>query len=211
MDESLISWKQTSAIRLFLLLTVVTGASLDLRAQQRDRVITTKRSGVVENIRQPGGSLTFTNLNVVEVIGFSLGGVTITPGQVFQADDDWLTNLWVKVKNTSEKSISHLRMSFALPEAKFIQDGRNYSMGFALEYKAGARANNANAEMKVILPGDEVELVCLETGVALQQAIASRTRVTSITILQYGGDVTALFVDGSYWMGSNLRVGGGDK
>ncbi len=209
MEESLISRKQTRTIRLFVLLAVVTGASLDLQAQQRDRVITTIRSGVVENIRQPGGPLTYTNLKVVEVIGFSLGGVTITPGQVFQADDDWLTNLRVKVRNISEKSNSHLRMSFALPEAKFIQDGRKYSMGHSLEYKAGAKVNDT--EMKVILPGEEVELVSFETGPRLKQEIANRTGVTSITILQCGGDVTALFVDGSYWMGSNLRVGRGDK
>jgi len=33
-------------------------------------------------------------------------------------------------------------MSFALPEAKFVQDGRRYTMGVSLDYKAGARANN---------------------------------------------------------------------
>ena len=205
------TWKRTSAIRWLLLVGVVTGSGLDLQAQKRDRLITTIRSGMRESIRQPDGSLTFTNLSTVEVIGFSLGGVTVNPGQVFQADDDWLTNLRVKVKNISGKSISHLRMNLALPEAKFTQDGRNYSMGLSLDYKAGARANNEGAEMKVILPGDEVELVYLETGVSLSQEIASRTGVTSITILQYGGDVTAFFVDGSQWRGSNLPVGRGSN
>ncbi len=141
-----------------------------------------------------------------------MAGVPITPGQPFQADDDWLTKLRVKVKNTSGASISHLRMNFALPEAKFVQDGRRYSMGFSLDYKAGARANNESPEMKVILPGDEVELVYLVIpSLPLRQEIANRTGVTNITLLQYGGDVTAFFVDGSTWRGSNLPVGKGTK
>jgi hypothetical protein len=145
---------------------------------------------------------------VVEVIGFSLASEPITPGQPFQADDDWLTKLRVKVKNISGASISHLRMSFALPEAQFVQDGRRFSMGFSLDHKAGARANNESPEMKVIAPGDEVELVYLVfPSLPLSQEIANKTGVTSITLLQYGGNVTAFFVDGSTWRGRNLPVG----
>jgi len=203
------NWKRSGALRSLLILAVVTGSALITHAQKRDRQITTVRSGVRESLRQPDGSWAFTNTRVLEVIGFSLGGAPVTPGLAFQADDNWLTNLRVKVRNISGKSISHLRMTLALPEAKFTEDGRNYSMGISLDYKAGAKANNESAEMKVILPGDEVELVYLDTGVPLRQEINSKTGVTSITILQYGGDVTAYFVDGSQWRGSNLPVGKG--
>lgn len=151
---------------------------------------------MVETITKPDGSLTYGHLNVVEVIGFSLSGVPITPGQPFSADDDWLTNLRVKVKNVSDQSISHLRMNFALPEAVFIQDGRRYSLGFSVDYKAGARINDASPEMKVILPGDEVDLVCL---IPLRDQLANKTATTNMTLLQYGGEVTAYFVDGSTW------------
>lgn len=159
---------------------------------------------MVETITKPDGSLTYGHLNVVEVIGFSLSGVPITPGQPFSADDDWLTNLRVKVKNVSDQSISHLRMNFALPEAIFIQDGRRYSLGFSVDYKAGARISDASPEMKVILPGDEVDLVCL---IPLRDQLANKTATTNMTLLQYGGEVTAYFVDGSTWRGSNLPVG----
>ena len=196
--------KVKNAFRLVLFLSVMTSSSTYLQAQQRDRQIITVRSGMVESVSKPGGSLTYTHLSVVEVIGFSLGGLPITLGQAFPGDDDWLTKLRVKVRNISAASISHLRMTFALPEAKFVQDGRPYAMGFSLDYKAGARANNESPEMKVIEPGDEVELVCL---IPLSEQIANKTGVTSITLLQYGGDVTAFFVDGSTWRGSNLPVG----
>lgn len=209
LSENMITRKRTSATCLLLLLAVVTGSGLDLQAQKRDRLITSVRSGMVESLRQSDGSRTFTKLSVVEVVGFSLGGMALTPDQVFQADDDWLTNLRVTVRNISGKPISHLRMTFALPEAKFIQDGRNYSMGLSLEHKAGATANKGGAEMKIIQPGDEVELVYFETGVPFREEIAGKTGVKSITILQYGGDVTAFFVDGSQWDGSNLPVGKG--
>ena len=196
--------KGRNAFRLLVLLAVITSSGQCLQAQQRDRLITNIRSGVVENVSKPDGSLTYTHLSVVEVIGFSLDGKPITPGQPFPADDAWLTKLRVKVKNISGTPISHLRMNFALPEAKYVEDGRRYSMGFSLEYKSGARVNDESPEMKVIQPDDEVELVCL---IPLREQLGDKTGVTSITQLQYGGDVTAYFVDGETWRGSNLPVG----
>jgi hypothetical protein len=101
MHEDVIMRVRTNAIRLLLFLAVLTSSGQYLHAQNRDRLITTIRSGMRESISHPDGSLTFTNLSVVEVIGFSLAGVPITPDQPFQADDDWLTKLRVKVKNSS--------------------------------------------------------------------------------------------------------------
>ena len=199
--------KIKNTTRLVLFLAMLTSFAQYLHAQERDRLITTFRRGMVENLSKPDGSLIYTHLSVVEVIGFSLAGVPITPGQPFRADDDWLTNLRVKVRNVSGAAISHIDMSFALPEAKFAQDGRSYTMGFSLRYKAGARVNNESPEMKVIQPGDEVELVCLIPLKEQKEQIADKTGVSSITLLRYGGDVTAYFVDGSTWRGSNLPVG----
>jgi hypothetical protein len=202
--EEIIMVKVRNTARLVLFLVVMTSFGQYLHAQERDRQITTVRSGMVENMSKPDGSLIYTHLSVVEIIGFSLAGVPITPGQAFRAHDDWLTKLRVKVKNISGASISHISMSFALPEARFIQDGRRYTMTLSLDYKAGARANDETPEMRVIQPGDEVELVCL---IPLSEQIANKTGVPSITLLQYGGDVTAFFVNGSTWRGSNLPVG----
>ena len=191
-------------LRLMLLLAVMAISSQYVHAQERERQIITFRSGMVENLRKPDGSLIYTHLSVVEVIGFSLSDVPIAPGQPFRADDDWLTKLRVRVKNISGASLSHITMSFALPEAQFVQDGRRYTMGLSLDYKAGARVNNESPEMKVILPGDEVEMVCL---IPLSEQLANRTEITSVTLLQYRGEVTAFFVDGTTWRGSNLPVG----
>jgi hypothetical protein len=58
--------------------------------------------------------------------------------------------------------------------------------------------------MKVIQPGDEVELVCL---IPLSDQLGNKTGIVSFTQLQYSGAVTAYFVDGSTWRGSNLPVG----
>src|SRR5690349_5120107 len=117
-----------NAFRLVLLLALITSSGQYLRGQQRDRLITTMKSGMVESVTKPDGSLTYTHLSVVEVMGFSLAGLPISPSQPFPADDDWLTKLRVKVKNISGISISHLRMTFALPEAKSIEDdGRRYT------------------------------------------------------------------------------------
>ena len=147
-----------------------------------------------------------TDVIVVEVLEFSLAGVPISLDKPFRADDDWLTKLRARVRNISQKSISHVRIVFSLPEARFREDGRDYTMGFELEY-AAAKARDGELQRRVVLPGEEVELGYIDSpGLPLRQQIANRTGVTSIGLLRYGGDVSVIFVDGSIWMGANLPM-----
>jgi hypothetical protein len=198
--------KHTS--RLLVCLTMVLATSSGaLYAQERSRLISVVRSGMTPSIREPGGRFVPTDLVVVEVIEFKLAGVPIIPGQSFPAGDDWLKDLTVKVKNISAKPISYLSMDFAMPEAKYVKDGREYRMGYSLEYKEGSRAKEGAGEMKVVKPGEEAELVYLGPSYSLfRQRVAKDTGVTSITSLQSGGDMRVHFTDGSIWMGSNLRI-----
>lgn len=198
--------KRTKVILLLMLLEIV--AFSGLQAQERERLISSSKSGMRQTLSQPDGSTAPSNLNMIEVIGFTVAGAPVTLGQRFRADDDWLKNLRVKVKNVSGKSISHLHLVMGLPEAKFVKDGRDYSMGFALEYIAESKARDADPKMKIVLPGDEVELVYFEPpNLSLRQQILNQTGVTSITLLQYSGDMKVFFLDGSFWRGSNLPVG----
>src|SRR5882724_8691279 len=115
--------KPKHAILLSLFLGIMIVPGWYLHAQQRDRLITSIRSGMRTTMSQSDGPLTPTNHNAVEVLGFNLAGVPVTIGEPFRADEDWLKNLRAKVKNISEKPISHLRIIFALPEAKFVEGG----------------------------------------------------------------------------------------
>jgi hypothetical protein len=198
--------KSINAILFSLFLGLVANPSSYLHAQQRDRLITSFRSGMRDTMREPGDAPRPADVIAVEVLGFNLAGIPISLGETFRADDDWLKNLRARVKNISEKPISHVRIIFSLPEARFREDGREYTMSFELEY-AAAKARDGEPERKVVLPGDEVALCYIDSpSLPLRQEIANRTGVTSITLLKYGGDVNVIFVDGSVWISGNVPM-----
>jgi len=191
---------------LLLCLAIAAGSWCEsTHAQERERLISPIRSGVQPTMIFPGGAYAPTNLVLVEVIEFKHAGVSVTPGKPFRADEDWLTNLTVRVKNISDRPLPHISMSFGLPEAKFVKDGRQYSMGLTLAHKVGARMKENDREMKAVMPGEEVELFCLNCSLEFRE-IANRTGVTSITLVNSGGDVSVFFEDGGRWMGSNLQI-----
>src|SRR5439155_25957541 len=128
-------------------------------AQEREQLISPVKSGMQPTMIFPGGSHTPTNLVLVEVIEFKCAGVLVTSGKPCGAGDDWLSHLTVRVKNVSDQPLPHISMAFALPEAKYVDRGRKYSVGFSLEYKVGARVKQGDPEMKAVMPGEEVELV----------------------------------------------------
>ena len=191
---------------LLLCLAIVGAWSESTYAQERDRLISPIRSGVQPTMIFPGGAYAPTNLVLVEVIEFKHAGVPVTPGKPFGAGEDWLSQLTVRVKNLSDTPLPHISMAFALPEAKYVDRGRQYSMGFTLEHKAGARVKQGDPEMKAVMPGEEVELVSLEPSAVIRREIEKRTGLTSITLVQTGGDVSVFFEDGGRWIGSNLQI-----
>ena len=55
-------------------------------------------------------------IDMVEITDVTAGGKSITMGQSFEADDEWLKTLSVRIKNVSQVSISKVQMSFFLPQ-----------------------------------------------------------------------------------------------
>jgi len=195
---------------LLLGLAIVGPSSESTYAQERERLISPTRSGMQPTMIFPGGAHAPTNLVLVEVIEFKHAGVPVSPGKPFRAGEDWLSQLTVRVKNISDRPLPHISMSFGLPEAKFVEDERQYSLGFALKHKVGARMKENHPEMKAVMPGEEVELVCLDCSLELRE-ITNRTGVTSITLVHSGGDVSVFFEDGGRWIGGNLQIRAGAK
>ena len=186
---------------------VLAASSVPLYGQERDRLISVVRSGMTPSISEPGGRFVPTDMQVIEVIELKVAGVRVTPGQPFPAGEDWLKELTARVKNISAKPISYIAMKFGLPEAKYVNDGREVTMGYALEYREGWLAKEGAEEMRVVNPGDEVELVYFENPSSpLRQQIVRKTGVTSISTLNNGGDVRVDFKDGGMWVGSNLKI-----
>src|SRR5713226_4772269 len=179
---------------LLLCLAMAAGTwSESIHAQERDRLIAPVESGMQPTMIFPGGSHTPTSLVLVEVIEFKCAGIPVIPGKAFRGSDDWLSQLTVRVKNISDQPLPHISMSFALPEAKYFDRGREHSMGFSLEHKVGARVKQSDPEMKAVMPGEAVELVSFDSSEVIRREIEKRTGVKSITLLQTGGDVSVFF------------------
>jgi hypothetical protein len=55
-------------------------------------------------------------IDMVEITDVTAGGKSVTLGQPFEADDEWLKTLSVRIKNVSQVSISKVQMNFFLPQ-----------------------------------------------------------------------------------------------
>jgi hypothetical protein len=92
--------------------------------------------------------------NVLEIVDVKVAGRSITIGQPFSAEEDWLKSLVFRMKNTSKRSITGARIHFGLPETK--SDDKHF--GFSFEYGKGLSTGIASDEQKIIKPNEEFEL-----------------------------------------------------
>lgn len=86
-------------------------------------------------------------IDVLEIVDFAIGGKSITIGESFTADEEWLQNLTVRIKNVSQGSISTVQLNFFLPQ--LMPGGPMVT----LCYGCGDVGFG-----KIISPGEEVEL-----------------------------------------------------
>lgn len=195
---------------LFCLAVIVAASSVSLRAQERERVITRVESGMVPSMNlEPGGRQVPTDVVAVEIVEIKVAGVPVTLGKPFTAGEDWLRDLTVRVRNVSPKPIIWASMHFGVPEARLARGERKSYMGFTLEYMRGRRPKEGAPEMKLLMPGEEAELVCFaESYTVFRQQAEKESQVKSISTLQTGGDLSVVFEDNVSWHGSNLDIGG---
>ena len=72
----------------------------------------------------------------VKITDIRVAGHSITTGEAFDADDDWLRTLTFRLKNVSGQPIMGARIGFGLPETKKGEG----MIGFSLEYGQGLGA-----------------------------------------------------------------------
>jgi hypothetical protein len=63
-----------------------------------------------------GDSKGLAQIESLEIVDITVGGKSITLGQSFVADDDWLKSLTVRLKNVSNNSISKVQLNLFLTE-----------------------------------------------------------------------------------------------
>lgn len=86
-------------------------------------------------------------IDVLEISDVTVSGKSITLGEGFAADDEWLKNLTVRVKNVSNINITSVQLNFFLPE---IMPGGPL---VTLCYGCGDVGKG-----EILAPGEEVEM-----------------------------------------------------
>lgn len=133
--------------------------------------------------------------NVLELVDIKVSGRSITIGQPFSAEEDWLRSLVFRMKNTSERSIVGARISFGLPETK----NGDKSFGFSLEYGKGLSTGIPSDEQKIIKPNEEFELKFNDAQYQRHKKFFSeRSNLSSFSKILIGVTM-AKFEDYSIW------------
>ena len=118
------------------------------------------------------GTEVLAQVEVLEVKDISVAGKSITIGQPFAADDNWVTNLTLRLKNVSNQIFSIIQIDLILPE---IMPGGPL---VSLCYGCGGVGMGQS-----ISPGDEFEMKVVFQNWVTDQ-IKSKSDPSSITKAQ---------------------------
>jgi len=89
----------------------------------------------------------FRQIDGVEIESIAVNGKPITVGEPFTADDDWLKNLTVRVRNISDHPLVGMQLTLILPEMKVPPQ-----IAFCYPCVVGEKGKN-------VMPGEEMTLV----------------------------------------------------
>ena len=143
-----------------------------------------------------------TTIGALEILEIKVNDKTVKLGQAFSAGGEWLKNLTIKVKNTSGKPISSIRMHFTLPEAKYGEG----TMSFSLEYGKALSTGINYGDQKVIPSGEELLLYRNEAHYNRDRdGIAKLAGITDFSKVLLGMTIVQ-FENGAVWSSWKLPV-----
>ena len=138
-------------------------------------------------------SQVLAQIESLEIKDISVAGKSITMGQPFAADDDWITSLTIRVKNISDQNFKSIQINMILPE---IEDGGPL---IPICYGCG-RIGTGRATM----PGEEFEMkVAFPEWVTGQ--IKSKSNPSLITKAEIH-DITVIQSDGKRLLSGCIRT-----
>jgi hypothetical protein len=112
----------------------------------------------------------FTQLDAIEILGISAGSKSIAIGEPFSANEDWLGELTIRIKNISDKELTGVQVTLVLLEMKKPPQ---------VPYVAGCRHDHNQG---CIRPGEEVELkIPVKVYEWVKSAVAAETELSRIT------------------------------
>jgi hypothetical protein len=118
----------------------------------------------------------------LQIVEIKAGGNTVTLGQPFASDDDWLKSLSVRIKNVSDKTIDVLPVTFALSELNPGKRGDVVMTILRGLYGNGYEIREASDERKPILPGEEIDLTFTEKQLCIIREMSARKGITPTRI-----------------------------
>ena len=145
------------------------------------------------NTAGSGYSQELAKIEALEITDIAVGRNSITVGEFFTADDEWLKNLTVRVKNISSLNISSIQMNLFLPQ---IMPGGPL---VTLCYGCGNVGNGQS-----IVPGAEVEMKIVFYGWLADQ-INAKSSLSKITKAEIQNIIVKL-PDGRKWLTFCVRT-----
>lgn len=132
--------------KLLLILTILAFTSITIFAQMESRIIRVDKVDVDED-----------NEIYLEITSFKVGESNIFFNESFTADENWLKNIKVKVKNISGKNITCLGLSLGLLEGIDEKLEPQMSWGWVLGlYKGNCSAKKDKSKNKFLIKNNEV-------------------------------------------------------
>ncbi len=139
------------------------------------------------------GSQVLAQIESLEIKDISVAGKSITMGQPFAADDNWVTSLTMRVKNISNPNFVSIQINMFLPE---IMPGGPLVSFF---YKSGDAGTG-----RVTMPGDEFEMKVVFPQWVTDQ-IKSKSNPSLITKAEIH-DITVIQSDGKKLLSGCIRT-----
>lgn len=177
-------------------------SALSVHGQDKERVITWPPYAV-GSIQRAGANTRLSAItDAVEIVSIEVAGHPIKVGQPFQADDDWLGGVTVRLKNISGLAITAAQMSFSLPETEAQDQG---ALKISLRYATGSSSKQPNEPRKLI-GANEVFDLKLTDAEYQQERNRILQRGLSTGVLKLWISLTMVtFADGTHWSSACLK------
>lgn len=85
-------------------------------SQDKQRLVHWPKIPYHANAVKSSMSTIVPQLEVLEIVDVTVGKKSVTLGEAFDADDEWLKNLTVRIKNISNATITSVQLNLFLPE-----------------------------------------------------------------------------------------------
>ncbi|MGB9181766.1 MAG: hypothetical protein WCB68_21225 [Pyrinomonadaceae bacterium] len=136
----------------------------------------------------------------VEIVDLHVKDMNVKLGEKFKLDNDWLRTIRFKLKNISDKPITHISLNLDFPETTSADPRMAYSLEFG--QRPGARQNKSGPIF--LIKGDMASVALSEAQYAdLKRFVETKRPLTTINRVLLSIPLV-FFADGTVWSGGTL-------